>query len=69
MSVKALLQGLCDTPLPQNVLTELQEWSGHSETFVLYCQFGLLEGDTGLEAIEKAAVTRISPSLCIVANP
>lgn len=69
LDVVALLKGLSDKPVPRNVVTELEEWSGHSEAFTLYDGFGLLEGDADIPAVEAATVERISPTLRIVASP
>lgn len=69
LDVVALLKGLSDRPVPRNVVTELEEWSGHSEAFTLYDGFGLLEGDADIQAVEAATVERISPTLRIVASP
>src|SRR5260370_6613780 len=38
------LQALSGRPLPANVREELGDWAGHSDTFILYEGFGLLEG-------------------------
>jgi len=69
LDVVALLQGLSQKPLPPNVVTELEEWTGHSEVFTLYKGFGLLEGDVGMPAVDEATVERISPALRIVSRP
>ncbi len=69
LDVVALLQGLSHNPLPSNVVTELEEWTGHSEVFTLYKGFGLLEGDADLPAVDAATVERISPGLRIVSGP
>lgn len=42
--VKTVLEGLSALALPANIATELDEWAGHSETFVLYEGCGLIEG-------------------------
>ena len=69
LDVVELLQSLSDRELPQNVLIELEEWSGHSEAFTLYEGFSLLEGNIEPAAVENFTVERISPTLCIVKTP
>jgi len=70
IDVIALLNHLSDKPLPQNVLTELEEWSGHSEAFTLYQGFGLLECDKTIPPVEnKFHVETITPTLHIIKQP
>ncbi len=69
LDVVQLLHDLSGRELPQNVLIELEEWSGHSEAFTLYEGFSLLEGDSELAAIDDFTVERISPALRIVKAP
>jgi hypothetical protein len=69
LDVVSLLQGLSHQPLPPNVVSELEEWAGHSEVFTLYTGFGLLEGDAGLPAVDRATAERISPAIHIVSRP
>ena len=69
LDVVALLQGLSHKPLPRNVVTELEEWTGHSEVFTLYEGFGLLEGDAASPAVDGATVEHIAPALRIVSHP
>jgi len=69
LDVVNLLKQLSHKALPQNVVTELEEWAGHSEMFVLYDGLGLFEGDAKLSAIDKFAVEQIAPNLRIVKTP
>ena len=39
------LRELTGRTLPQNIVAELEEWTGHSENFILFEGFGVLEGD------------------------
>jgi len=66
LDVVSLLYELSDSDLPQNVLTELEEWVGHSEVFTLYHGFGLLEGDPDLIQAKPFTVKSITPTLSIV---
>ncbi|MDM8552876.1 hypothetical protein QUF72_22545 [Desulfobacterales bacterium HSG2] len=63
-----LLKSFADTHVPQNILTELREWAGHSEKFVLYDGFGLLEGDPP-DLAGEFALEAISPEFSIVRSP
>lgn len=69
LDVVKLLQTLSGQPVPQNVLMELEEWSGHSEVFTVYSGFGLLEGAGGLPALTDFLVEEITPTLKIVRSP
>jgi hypothetical protein len=69
LDVVKLLQMLSGQPLPQNVLMELEEWSGHSEVFMVYSGFGLLEGSVELPALADFIVEEITPTLKIVRSP
>jgi hypothetical protein len=69
LDVIKLLQTLSGHPLPQNVLMELEEWSGHSEVFTVYSGFGLLEGSVELPALADFVVEEITPTLKIVRSP
>ena len=69
LDVAAILRNLSDSNVPQNVLTELDEWVGHSEVFTLYHGFGLFEGDPNLDTAKKFTVKKISPTLRIVKEP
>ena len=39
--LKKILGELAENALPANITAELDEWAGHSETFILYEGFGL----------------------------
>ncbi len=69
LDVIATLRNLSGSNVPQNVLTELEEWAGHSEVFTLYYGFGLLEGNLNLDATKNFTVKKISPALRIVKEP
>jgi hypothetical protein len=69
LDVIAILQNLSNSNVPQNVLTELEEWVGHSDVFTLYHGFGLLEGNPNIDAANNFTVKNISPALRIVKNP
>ncbi len=67
--VLAELKALSGTPLPSNVAQELAAWAGHSDNFVLYEGFGLLEGDLSLPGISTFVVEPIAPTLAVVRTP
>lgn len=60
------LEALCARPLPDNVKQELNDWAGHSEKFVLYEGFGLLEGRREAAGADAFVVEAISPDLALV---
>jgi len=69
LDVIAILRNLSNSNVPQNVLTELEEWVGHSEVFTLYHGFGLLEGNPNFDMVKNFTVKNISPALRIVKDP
>ncbi|MBT9438275.1 MAG: hypothetical protein GAS50_03680 [Desulfobacterales bacterium] len=69
LDVVAILRNLSESNVPQNVLTELEEWVGHSEVFTLYHGFGLLEGNPNFDMVKNFTVKNISPALRIVKDP
>lgn len=69
LNVVELLRRLNARELPQNVLTELEEWSGHTEVFTLYQGFGLLEGKVELPAVDELTVERIGAAQRIIRAP
>jgi len=69
LDVVAILRNLSDSNVPQNVLTELEEWVGHSEVFTLYHGFGLFEGNPNLDTTKNFTVKKISSTLRIVKEP
>ena len=68
LDVVQLLRDLSGRELPQNVIIELEEWSGHSEAFTLYEGFSLLEGDSELAGIDDFTAEQISPT-CVSSRP
>ncbi len=60
------LEALSGYPLPANVRQELSDWAGHSEKFVLYEGFGLLEGQRQLADADRFLAEAISPNLALV---
>jgi len=69
LDVIDLLKTLSGRDLPPNVQTELDEWAGHAEQFVLYEGFGLLETDDLPPEAAAAVVERITPSIYLVRQP
>jgi len=71
LDVVELLQRVSGQTLAQNVVTELREWTAHSESFVLYDGFGLLESDQPLPANlpKNLIAAEISPNLHLVRHP
>jgi len=69
LDVVAILRNLSESNVPQNVLTELEEWVGHSEVFTLYHGFGLFEGNPNLDTTKNFTVKKISSTLRIVKEP
>ena len=60
------LEALCARPLPNNVKQELNDWAGHSEKFVLYAGFGLLEGRREAAGADAFVAEAISADLALV---
>lgn len=60
------LQALCGRSLPVNVEQELNEWARHSDKFVLYEGFGLLEGHQESARADRFVVEAISPNFALV---
>jgi len=69
LDVVSLLTQLSDRALPGNVVRELREWVEHSEKFILYEGFGLLEGDAPLSLVDPFTVETISSKLRIIHSP
>jgi hypothetical protein len=61
-----ILRALSGRELPQNVEHELQDWAGHSEKFILYEGFGVLEGTREAAGAARFVVETISPNLALV---
>lgn len=66
LDVVALLRDLTGRNLPPNVVSELEEWSGHADQFILYEGFGLLESAEPLPQADRFTVERIAPRLRLV---
>ena len=60
------LKALSGRELPPNVEHELRDWAGHSEKFILYEGFGVLEGRREATGAGRFVVETISPSLALV---
>ena len=60
------LKALTGRELPPNVEHELRDWAGHSEKFILYEGFGVLEGTREAAGADRFVVETISPSLALV---
>jgi hypothetical protein len=60
------LARLSGRPLPDNVKQELEDWAGHSEKFILYEGFGLLEGQCNASDTGRFVVETIAPNLALV---
>ncbi len=67
--VKKFLTSISATPLPQNIVTEISEWAGRSDVFVLYDTCGLLEGKSPPSFANDFLVEKISRDLCLVSSP
>jgi hypothetical protein len=65
----ATLKQLSGRELPANVEQELSDWAGHSEKFVLYEGFGLLEGRREAAHAEQFIQEAISLDFAIVRKP
>jgi hypothetical protein len=60
------LKTLSGRELPPNVEHELRDWAGHSEKFILYEGFGVLEGRREAAGSDRFVVETISPNLALV---
>ena len=67
--VQAFLDQISATPLPQNIVTELSEWAGRSDVFVLYDGCGLLEGKSPPLSAKDFVVEKITKDLCLIRSP
>lgn len=63
------LRELTRQPLPGNVVNELESWSRHAETFLLYKGFSLLEGKGTAKYIRDYIVEKASPDIHIIRSP
>lgn len=55
--------------VPANILTELKEWTAHTEIFTLYDGYSLLEGGGDPARYGEFMIEEISPGLNIVRSP
>ena len=69
LDVVELLTGMVDRPLPQNVITEIKEWSGQSDTFTLFKGFGLLEVNGKVPESDWYSVEQVAPGLSVIKEP
>ena len=69
LDVISMLKELSSRDLPQNVITEIKEWSVHSEAFTLYDGFGLLECDKKYNFSDEFIIKNISSNLKIIRSP
>ena len=69
LDVISMLKELSSRDLPQNVITEIKEWSVHSEAFTLYDGFGLLECDEKYNFSDEFTIKNVSSNLKIIHSP
>jgi hypothetical protein len=69
LDVAARLAALSAAPLPPNIVTEIEEWSGHAEMFTLYEGFGLAETVDPLPVLDDFTSQQISAQLRLVREP
>ena len=69
LEVVKLLESLSSTPFPDNVRRELTDWSQHSEKFVLYKGYSLLETEPDVEIPKSLQIERIDSGTSIVRSP
>ncbi|WP_035239181.1 hypothetical protein [Desulfobacter vibrioformis] len=67
--LKNFLTRISASPLPANIVTELSEWAGQSDMFILHEDCGLLEGKNPPEFIHDFLVEKISKDLCLIRSP
>jgi hypothetical protein len=63
------LWDLTQQPLPGNVEKELETWSGHAETFILYEGLSLLEGKTAATYAKDCIVKKADRNVHIIHSP
>ncbi|MEM1119973.1 MAG: hypothetical protein AAGJ18_05955, partial [Bacteroidota bacterium] len=63
------LTNLSHTPIPQNVLMEIREWTERTDVFTLYEGFGLYEGLKKQPLADAHTAQNISSNLRLVRNP
>lgn len=67
--LKNFLTRISASPLPANIVTELSEWAGQSDMFILHEDCGLLEGKKPPESTHDFLVEKISEDLCLIRSP
>lgn len=67
--LEKFLNRISASPLPSNIVTELSEWAGQSDMFILHEDCGLLEGKNPPEFIHDFLVEKISSDLCLIRSP
>jgi len=67
--ITQFLTDLSDTPIPQNVLMEMREWSERTDVFTLYQGFGLYEGLKKQPLADIHTEVSILPTLRLVRRP
>lgn len=69
LDVTRLLESLSEEPLPANVRRELSDWSAHSDKFVLYSGFALLENKGQTADVERYRVENVAAGIDLVRSP
>ena len=69
LDIVDLLTQVANRPPPPNVVTEIQEWSGQSDTFTLFEGFGILEAKGSLPEADQYTVEQVAPNLRVVRDP
>lgn len=64
--IAEFLTELSDTPIPQNVLMEMKEWSERTDVFTLYQGFGLYEGLKKQPLADIQTEVNITPTLRLI---
>jgi len=67
--LEKFLNHISAAPLPPNIVTELSEWAGQSDMFVLYDNCGLLEGKSPPLFANDFLVKKIAKDLCLIRSP
>ncbi len=63
------LSSLSNTPIPQNVLMEIKEWSERTDVFTLYEGFGLYEGLKKQPLADIHTEATITPTIRLIRKP
>lgn len=69
LDVLDILGKISSYPVPSNVKSELDVWSGHAGTFTLYSGFGLLEGNDPGKVVADEVEEKVKPGIQIVRKP